>query len=89
MPNQPFCVLKVYVFSCVINAFKTLTLLIADTPTPTTDLDDASDDDLKCITKRFNASLPPDYVPDSESAEFSVTGLYTFILMVYHTNIRQ
>ena len=83
MPNQPSCVLKVYIyiniFSCVINAFKTLTLLIADTPTPTPEIDDASDDGVNCITKRFNASLPPDYVPDSESAEISVTGLFTYI----------
>ena len=83
------CIEGIYIFNCVINAFKTLTLLIADTPTPTTKLDDASDDGVKCITKRFNASLPPDYVPDSESAEVSVTGLYTFILTAYHTNIRQ
>ncbi|XP_062505913.1 alpha-2-macroglobulin-like protein 1 isoform X2 [Corticium candelabrum] len=51
-------------------------LCIEETPTPTTELDDASDDGLKCITKRFNASLPPDYVPDSESAEVSVTANY-------------
>ncbi|XP_062505482.1 murinoglobulin-1-like isoform X2 [Corticium candelabrum] len=51
-------------------------LCIEDTPTPTPELDEASDDGLKCITKRFNASLPQDYVPDSESAEFSVTANY-------------
>ncbi|XP_062505338.1 murinoglobulin-1-like [Corticium candelabrum] len=51
-------------------------LCIEDPPTPTPQIDDASDSGLKCITKRFNASLPPDYVPDSESADVSVTANY-------------